>query len=1076
MLIDLEQLEQDIATVARNGFAQQLGPIALGSLEFLRPPQNISTTDAAETSRYIRTADGGKRLWSRALTPYMVGPQDAMDDPDIAVVLIPGSARSGKALALDTPIPTPSGWTAMGDLTEGDMIFDEAGRPCRVTLATPVMFDRDCFRVRFCDGSEIVADAEHLWEVLYSPSGGPSGEKKLVLQTTDLLPRLHRRNGKGNCLSIPLAPALNCPSVDLPIDPYVFGVWLGDGQSIGCAIYVHERDIEIVEEVARRGYRAARRHRTDTGLLTFGLYLATDDPNFCSRGHDYRIAGRYRWGSCRACGRMDALHRKDGRPRDEPKPRDTFSQRLRDMGVFGAKRIPVAYLRSSAEQRADLLKGLMDTDGFIDARTGRSVFTTTSADLARDFLELARSLGLKPAVTRSPAYAVVDGKRRQGADAYDIGFMAYSEQPVFALRRKFERQRPIAGGKPGHVKRRRIVAIDPVPSVPVRCIQVDSPSHLFLAGDAMVPTHNTIGFENHLHKRLRFGPHTDAILYLPGDTDVENYADKDFATYFELHPEIAAKIGAKPSDNKRTTKRIDGKFINLLPANDRTIRGRQAPLIGADEIDGWRPKLRSNFLQQMRIRGRAYGRGFKGYACSHPDAGKGDGITAAWLESSRGEWYWPCPHCGGWSSPSPFADWRTKLDYVRDRSLPKDRMLEKVAETAGLLCPHCGTLIGNEHKVDMNAAGKWVFHGQTITVDGQVDGDPFKTDTAGFWIHGTMSPFVSWGELAKEYVAALVFFEDTGKADRVREVTAKSLGEPYEGPTGKRVNAKILAARAKERDDGRVYQKGRVPPWVRYITASADTAGNGWDVGIIGWGEAWESCLIDRFKLVAGPGGEKLSPGTRLADWDVLGEVLWRSYPLAKDVRLHMPIATLVVDGHGVPGAVWNARRWAKTLTERNVPAYKLRLIKGDGRPTHPEVGLPRSIDRDDEGKPLEPPVYEIPLGVHKLKETVLERLAIDAPGPGFMHFYEDCDPAVFEELLAEPLIDGKFVRQGPNETLDLWGYGTAGAVMLKPDRPEINWLKPPPWARPFEKQTVVKKQDAPAKSGRELLLEKMRR
>jgi len=96
--------------------------------------------------------------------------------------------------------------------------------------------------------------------------------------------------------------------------------------------------------------------------------------------------------------------------------------------------------------------------------------------------------------------------------------------------------------------------------------------------------------------------------------------------------------------------------------------------------------------------------------------------------------------------------------------------------------------------------------------------------------------------------------------------------------------------------------------------------------------------------------------------------------------------------------------------------------------------------------------VLEFPLGVFKLKEAVLERLTIDAPGPGHMNFPEDCDASVFNELLAEPLIDGEFVRQGPNETLDLWGYGTAVAGMLKPDRPEIDWSKrPPSWARPFE-------------------------
>src|SRR5690606_17974472 len=55
----------------------------------------------------------------------------------------------GKALSLDTPIPTPDGWTTMGDLKVGDTVFDETGTPCKVTYATPIQYDRTCYRVVF---------------------------------------------------------------------------------------------------------------------------------------------------------------------------------------------------------------------------------------------------------------------------------------------------------------------------------------------------------------------------------------------------------------------------------------------------------------------------------------------------------------------------------------------------------------------------------------------------------------------------------------------------------------------------------------------------------------------------------------------------------------------------------------------------------------------------------------------------------------------------------------------------------------------------------------------------------------
>lgn len=1055
MAITLAELEAELEALAANGYAVDPLEMVRSTLEQLTPPEQISTTVSAQTTRYIATATGGKRLWSLDLTPYIGAIQDALDDPEVVTIAVPGSARSGKALAVDTPIPTPAGWTTMGDLRVGDEIFDQAGRPCRVTFATEVMRHRQCYSVEFCDGSAIVADADHLWDVMHSPHGGRSNEKTRVLTTSQMIPIYRKTNKIGrirNTISISVAGPLECEAADLPIDPYVLGVWLGDGQSRGAAIFVHRNDKHIAERVIERGYRLEKRSETPTGLMTLGIYLPSDDPDFCNRGHDRRVEGNYAWGQCRACGRMDALHRKDGRKRDVPVPRQTLPKLLRDLGLFNNKHIPCSYLRASAEQRLDLLKGLMDTDGYIDGKVGRSVFTSTSEHLAMGVVELARSLGLKPTVSKSPAYAVVNGERREGAPAYDVGFMAYSDTPVFSLPRKVGRQRPAEAGKPEHCRRRRITAIRPVESVPVRCIQVDSPRHLFLAGEAMVPTHNTIAAENHLHKRMRFGPMTDVLWFLPGESDVETYADKDFATYFELHPEVAAKIGKGKSDNKRRLKRVKGRFVQVLPANGNTVRGKQAPFIVADEIDGFRKTLRNNMKQQLDIRGRNYGKARKGYLCSHPDAGWDGGISAIWKESSRGIWWWPCPHCESWSSPCPTADWRTKLTWTRDSSLPKDQMLAKVKDTAGLLCPHCGVLITNEHKFQMNLAGKWVFDGQVIAADGTVTGTPTQNDTAGFWIHGAMSNFVSWNELAGEYVAALVYFEESGKSDRLREVTAKSLGEPYEGPTGRRVDARLLAKRATTPDEDRGYKSGAVPPGVRFLTATADTAGDGWDILILGWGADSESWLIHRYKLVAGPDGRKLSPGTRPEDWNLLRtQVLESSYPLAWDPQHRLPIASLGVDVQGVPGATWNARRWGRNMQAAKVPGYKFRLLRGATRTTHPEVGAPQTIDRDDQGKAIEPAVIEFPLGVYKLKETVLARLALDAPGPGYMNFPEDCEPRVFDELLNEPLIDGEFVRRGPNETLDLWGYGTAVAGMLKPDRPEIDWSRPPIWARPFK-------------------------
>ena len=90
---------------------------------------------------------------------------DAISDPAVENVVVMSSSQVGKALAIDTPIPTPQGWKTMGELNPGDWVFDEYGQPCRVTFATNVMHNRPCYRVKFSDGSEIVADADHQWQV-----------------------------------------------------------------------------------------------------------------------------------------------------------------------------------------------------------------------------------------------------------------------------------------------------------------------------------------------------------------------------------------------------------------------------------------------------------------------------------------------------------------------------------------------------------------------------------------------------------------------------------------------------------------------------------------------------------------------------------------------------------------------------------------------------------------------------------------------------------------------------------------------------------------------------------------------
>lgn len=342
-----------------------------------------------------------------------------------------GEPGAGKALAVDTPLPTPNGWTTMGRVAVGDHLLDEEGEPCRVVAATEVMDDRECFRLTFSDGASVIADADHSWVVstrkaymrAYRQGGDDSSEATLATTTTRELYDAQERGERP--ASVAVARPLDLPRQNLPIRPYVLGCWLGDGHStsgrLTCA------DPQIVAEIEGEGQAIAP--RSDITYVMPGL-----------------------------------------------------QSQLHDLGLIGEKRIPAAYLRASLDQRIDLMQGIVDTDGHVSKR-GQIEVTLMNEGLARDVRELALTLGAKVTLT-------VDRARLNGrllGDRYRVRFL--SGYPLARLDRKRDRLR--LGLVRGRHTRRTISRIEPCPSVPVRCVEVSSPSHLYLAGEEMIPTHNS---------------------------------------------------------------------------------------------------------------------------------------------------------------------------------------------------------------------------------------------------------------------------------------------------------------------------------------------------------------------------------------------------------------------------------------------------------------------------------------------------------------------------------------------------------------------------------------------------------
>ncbi|MFG1709354.1 replicative DNA helicase [Nonomuraea sp. M3C6] len=417
------------------------------------------------------------------------------------MIVVAARPAIGKALALDTPLPTPVGWTTMGDVKVGDFLIDADGKPTRVVAATDVMRGRPCYEVEFSDGTVIVADAQHQW--LTDTRASRRDQRAVArVRTTEEIAATLRCNTADKRLNHTVinAKPLDLPHRDLPIPPYALGVWLGDGHSGGARFTTG--DPEIAEHVAAEGLRVEHR-----GGLLYAMLLPEPEPiaerscivcgtPFTPQTSQVRTCGRVcgcrsrksphgpsQPPTCPDCGGPSSGMRQCQECRND---HGTVPALLRKLGVLGNKHIPTEYLRASEGQRRALLAGLLDTDGY--ANTGGTVqFAVTNRRLAEGAWELILSLGYKASWTSKR----VPGHTEASSTCYTITFTPSDK--VFRLTRKNARVNTSAHPKATY---RNITDVRPVPSVPVRCVEVDNAEHMYLAGRTWIPTHNsTLGLD-----------------------------------------------------------------------------------------------------------------------------------------------------------------------------------------------------------------------------------------------------------------------------------------------------------------------------------------------------------------------------------------------------------------------------------------------------------------------------------------------------------------------------------------------------------------------------------------------------
>lgn len=348
--------------------------------------------------------------------------------------IIAGRPGMGKQVPVDTKVLTRKGWIRIGSLSIGDKIYTKSGRETTVTGIFP-QGKKQAYQIMFRDKTTVECGIEHLWSV--APSSG-SGRKKFRVKTLGEIikagiskPFGGRKKARWR---VPLCDPIRFPERKLPISPYVLGVLIGDGSTCGRMIQFSNPDMD-----------SDIRERVDN-LLPEDVDIGENRSGICPYFY-FRGPGAKRMRMILRAIKLDVKS--------------------------GHKFIPDDYKLGSIEQRTDLLRGLMDTDG--SSMGNRVNFFTTSKRLASDVAELVRSLGGLSVIRKYDRTG--DGKTTEYVVNVKVSFCPFYTQ---RKARKWKPQYPS----------RYIWGIKKSREVDQVCISVDAKDGLYLMDNHTV-THNT---------------------------------------------------------------------------------------------------------------------------------------------------------------------------------------------------------------------------------------------------------------------------------------------------------------------------------------------------------------------------------------------------------------------------------------------------------------------------------------------------------------------------------------------------------------------------------------------------------
>jgi phage terminase large subunit GpA-like protein len=477
------------------------------------------------------------------------------------------------------------------------------------------------------------------------------------------------------------------------------------------------------------------------------------------------------------------------------------------------------------------------------------------------------------------------------------------------------------------------------------------------------------------------------ILYVaPTQRQVESISSSRVMKMLASCPTLWDKLDRTRAANKVGEKFIAGQRLGFAWAGSATeLSSHPAAIVLVDERDrmGADVQGEGDPVALAEARTATYPDG-KVIVASTPTLEGGSPIWALYLEGTQHRWSWPCPDCGEFFVPE------FSLLKWPEKSTP-----QKALREARVACPHCGSLLGDEHRAAMNTAGRF-----------QIAGDP-EADTASFWISGLASPWRTFGHAAKAFIEAA----HSGSQERVQTITNTVFGETFklagEAPAWENV--------AKLRGE---YAMGALPDGVLRIACGVDVQGDRLVFAVRGWGYSSESWLLEHGELFGETEHEPV--------WTQLAHLLDTDYAGRR-------IDRMLVDSGYRPGGGRTATNQVYAFCRR----FAGRVLPTKGHDTQDKPLWMSKIDVTLAGKTHKAGLSLVHIDTHYFKSWLYGRIEWPADQPGAWHLPHDttddyCQQVVSEQRIVKPNGRVVWVRtQKANHYLDAEILNCAAAHLL---------------------------------------------